>query len=159
VLLPFSDFKTTEYEQHPVAESNEQQSVVSLSAESQSPVTGTKRPREEEQDEEEVKKAMLAAAEPPLQNSRPSSASAPTRSISNGAVGMVEQAIPNAAPSNGQGSVGSDALYIGDLQWVSSSAYRLSMYSNSQCNCFPFRACFNSGLQTKIFDRLRFRWA
>ncbi|KAF8517731.1 hypothetical protein BU17DRAFT_49545 [Hysterangium stoloniferum] len=105
---------------HPVADPTEQQpSVTTLSGQSAPPVVGTKRPREEEQEqeEEEVNNAMLAAADPPpRQDTSPPSAPAAMQAGNNGAAGFAVPAIvPPAA--NGQGSAGSDALYIGDLQW------------------------------------------
>ncbi|KAF8583021.1 hypothetical protein K439DRAFT_1634791 [Ramaria rubella] len=113
--------ETAQYEQHPEGEQ-----VQTEAGNSPSPGVGDKRPREEEDEDEN---AALAAADPPatpnanLQPPTGPAAMTMTMSTQNGNAQsfVTTPANTNVTMVGGNGtglsSVGSDALYIGDLQW------------------------------------------
>lgn len=125
------DPKTSQYEQQ--TDGGEQMQTESTKL--PSPSVGDKRPREED-DENIAPQALPDPPSGPRANIQPPTGPA-AMAISNGASILTQAYGTSNAGTNGLASVGSDALCVGDLQWVSWSSfiYNVSctvlMYSNS----------------------------
>lgn len=137
--------KTAQYEQQ--TEGIEQVQVDS--GNSPSPAVGDKRPRD---DEDENFAAHMSTELPSAPRTYPQPPTGPAAMNTSNGASIQGYGTPNSS-TNGLTSVGSDALYIGDLQWVSLSGF---IYDDSRCILIPNVpvALFNnSGLRTKIFGR------
>ena len=152
-------FKTTQYEQQP--EGVEQVQVES--GNSPSPAVGEKRPRE---DEDESTAAQMATDLPAAPRANVQLPTGPAAMNTSNGVGITQGfGTPNTTATttttqntSGLSSIASDALYIGDLQWVSLSGFLCDDFECTLISNVPVTLFNHSGLRTKIFDRWLSLW-